>query len=84
MVLKKRMIALAIMAAGQTIWAQTDPGPRSGPPSAGQPLPGLTAGELAYFTEGISRFSEVDSVTGTEPGATGSGLGPVFNMNSCA
>lgn len=78
------MIALAIMAAGQTIWAQTDPGPRSGPPSAGQPLPGLTAGELAYFTEGISRFSEVDSVTGTEPGATGSGLGPVFNLNSCA
>jgi CxxC motif-containing protein (DUF1111 family) len=78
------MIALTILAAGQTIFAQTDPGPRSGPPSAGQPLPGLTAGELAYFTEGISRFTEVDSVTGTEPGAAGIGLGPRFNLNSCA
>ena len=78
------MIALAILAAGQTIFAQTDPGPRGGPPSAGQPLPGLTAGELAYFAEGVARFTKVDSVTGTEPGATGTGLGPRFNLNSCA
>lgn len=85
MVPRKQILALAILAAGQTIiWAQTDPGPRGGPPSAGQPLPGLTAGELAYFTEGLSRFNEVDSVTGTQPGATGTGLGPRFNLNSCA
>jgi len=78
------IFALAILAAGQTIWAQTDPGPRGGPPSAGAPLPGLTAGELAYFTDGLSRFREVDSVTGTQPGATSNGLGPRFNLNSCA
>jgi hypothetical protein len=64
--------------------AQTDPGPRPGPPGAGQPLPGLTANELAWFDAGASRFQEIDSVSGTQPGATGSGLGPRFNMNSCA
>jgi CxxC motif-containing protein (DUF1111 family) len=80
----KRILALAMLAAGQMIWAQTDPGPRNGPPSAGNPLPGLTAGELAYFNEGLARFREVDSVKGTQPGATGVGLGPRFNLNSCA
>jgi CxxC motif-containing protein (DUF1111 family) len=79
-----KITALAILAAAQTIWAQSDPGPRGGPPNAGNPLPGLTAGELAYFTEGAARFREVDSVTGTQPGATGTGLGPRFNLNSCA
>ncbi len=76
--------ALAAIAAGQALLAQTDPGPRGGPSNAGNPLPGLTAAELAYFTEGASRFRELDSVTGTEPGATGNGLGPRFNLNSCA
>jgi CxxC motif-containing protein (DUF1111 family) len=64
--------------------AQTDPGPRPGPPSAGRPLPGLDANALAYFNAGAGRFMEIDSVSGTQPGATGSGLGPRFNMNSCA
>jgi CxxC motif-containing protein (DUF1111 family) len=39
---------------------------------------------MAYFNEGLSRFREVDSVSGTQPGAPGSGLGPRFNLNSCA
>jgi CxxC motif-containing protein (DUF1111 family) len=38
---------------------------------------------MAYFSAGLSRFTEVDSVTGTEPGASGAGLGPRFNLNSC-
>lgn len=75
---------LAILAAGQAVWAQSDPGPRSGPANGGTPLPGLTQGELAYFTAGLARFTEVDSVKGTQPGATGTGLGPRFNLNSCA
>src|ERR1700720_3376002 len=79
-----RMSALVVIAAGQILWAQTDPGPRTGPPSAGYPLLGLTPGELAYFREGASRFVEVDSVTGTQPGASGIGLGPRFNLNSCS
>ncbi len=76
--------ALAFLAAGQFLQAQTDPGPRGGPPNAGQPLPGLTAGEIAFFNAGASRFREVDSVQGTQPGARGVGLGPRFNLNSCA
>jgi CxxC motif-containing protein (DUF1111 family) len=62
---------------------QTDPGPRRGPPSAGKPLPGLNSAELSFFTSGFERFLEVDSVSGTQPGAVGSGLGPRFNLNSC-
>jgi CxxC motif-containing protein (DUF1111 family) len=79
-----RISALALLAAGRMLWAQADPGPRNGPPSAGRPLLGLTPAELAYFAEGASRFTEIDSVTGTQPGAGGIGLGPRFNLNSCA
>jgi CxxC motif-containing protein (DUF1111 family) len=59
--------------------------PPQGPPNGGgpRPLQGLTPSELASFQEGLRRFNEIDSVTGTQPGATGSGLGPRFNLNSC-
>lgn len=68
----------------QLLWAQSDPGPRTGPPQSGRPLQGLNTNELASFMQGAGSFREVDSVTGTEPGARGSGLGPRFNLNSCA
>ena len=64
--------------------AQSDPGPRGGPPAAGSYYPGLTAYDQAYFAQALSRFQEVDSVSGTIPGQPGSGLGPTFNGNSCA
>jgi CxxC motif-containing protein (DUF1111 family) len=59
--------------------------PPQGPPNGGgpRPLQGLTPSELASFQEGLRRFNEIDSVTGTQPGAPGSGLGPRFNLNSC-
>jgi CxxC motif-containing protein (DUF1111 family) len=47
-------------------------------------LPGLSPAEIAYFNEGLRRFTQIVSVTGTQPGATGAGLGPRFNLNSCA
>lgn len=50
---------------------------------AGGPIAGLTANQLAFFNEGLDIFSEIDSVTGTEPGTGSKGLGPRFNMNSC-
>lgn len=75
---------LMILSAASGLWAQTDPGPRGGPPNAGQPIQGLSQPELVFFEEGASRFREVDSVSGTQPGARGSGLGPRFNLNSCA
>ena len=64
--------------------AQTDPGPRPGQPTAGAPLPGLTAAENSGFQEGARRFAELVSVLGTQPGAPDKGLGPRFNLNSCA
>ena len=62
----------------------SDPGVRASEVQAGGPLPGLSADELQYFQDGMTRFMEVDSVTGNIAGETGSGLGPAFNSNSCA
>jgi CxxC motif-containing protein (DUF1111 family) len=64
--------------------AQTDPGPRPGPASAGSYYPTLNSSEQYFFNQAISRFTEVDSVAGTIPGETGIGLGPTFNGNGCA
>jgi CxxC motif-containing protein (DUF1111 family) len=80
-------IFAVVLALAPAVMAQPAPGPRPGPPpvppTAGQPLQGLNAGELAYFMEGGKRFAEIDSVSGTQPGARGKGLGPRFNSNSC-
>jgi len=66
-----------------------DPGVRGGPAGAGGALPGLGPAELSLFTAALARFREVDSVSGTindAPAGTinGAGLGPRFNLNSCA
>jgi len=58
------------------VQAQTDPGPRGGAAAAGGAISGLTVKEGKFFSDGQSRFIEVDTVT--------SGLGPRFNLNSCA
>src|SRR5215510_708332 len=66
--------------------AQTDPGVRGGAPGAGGPLPSVAANNpvtsLDFFNDGLDRFSEVDSVSGTIE--AGKGLGPRFNSRSCA
>jgi len=61
-----------------------DPGVRTGPAGAGGAAAPLTGSESILFNTGKQTFSEVDSVFGTLPGETDSGLGPSFNMNSCA
>jgi CxxC motif-containing protein (DUF1111 family) len=49
----------------------------SGPgPQLGDPLPGLTADQLALFQQGQGQFEEVEDAA--------DGLGPVFNEASCA
>lgn len=58
------------------VQAQTDPGPRSGPPLSGQPIKGLSPTELQIFAQGRSTFTEIDNVA--------NGLGPRFNLDSCA
>jgi len=72
-----------MLLASVSCLAQTDPGPRGGAANAGGPFAGLSSNEIAFFTAAQGVFREVDSVSGTIPG-TGSGLGPTFNLNSCA
>lgn len=79
-----RACLIAVVVCSTFAFSQTDPGVRGGTPTAGRPLRGLTPAELAAFQEGARRFNEISSVSGTEPGAAGVGLGPRFNMNSCA
>ncbi len=73
--------------------AQTDPGIRAGGISAtsasagtagaGAAIPGLTVKEAKFFSAGRDAFAEVASVRGTISG-TEPGLGPRFNLTSCA
>jgi CxxC motif-containing protein (DUF1111 family) len=59
-----------------------DPGVRTGPPSAGSSLGGLTTGQLSYFLNGQTTFSETIYVNNAPSGAD-NGLGPRFNSTSC-
>lgn len=61
----------------------SDPGVRSGPAGAGQMLQGLTPFEQRLFSNARQVFQEVQSVQGTLPN-TEAGLGPRFNLDSCA
>src|SRR4029077_20206222 len=70
-------LALALgasQAPGQFI--AYDPGVRGGPPGAGGMLGGLSPGQQAVFDAGLDEFSEQEGV--------GDGLGPRFNLDSCA
>jgi len=60
-----------------------DPGVRSDAVTVGNPVSGIAGDQLEYFNEGLVRFMEVDSVSGSLPGEPGVGLGPGFNSNSC-
>jgi len=60
-----------------------DPGVRTGSNGAGGFLPGLSSLEQRVFGSGKEAFQEVASVQGTISG-TEAGLGPRFNLDSCA
>ncbi len=60
---------------GSTTQQSIDPGPRGGDRGAGGAYPGLSQGELAFFTASTDVFNEVDAVA--------NGLGPRFNMTGC-
>jgi CxxC motif-containing protein (DUF1111 family) len=76
---------LAVMLNAQTAptfnIGPKDPGVRGGDAGAGGAYPGLN---LDRFGITKATFMEVDSVLGTVPNEGGKGLGPSFNMNSCA
>ena len=60
-----------------------DPGPRAGSLGAGRPLANLNGYQLEFFRNGLLRFNQTDSVSGTLPGEKGTGLGPGYNATSC-
>src|SRR6478735_2487507 len=86
--LKKAAVTLALTIAVLCLSginsAQTDPGVQGGNRGTGAALSSVqsddNAGILAMFTNGQSRFQEVDAVSG----AGDTGLGPRFNSNSCS
>jgi CxxC motif-containing protein (DUF1111 family) len=88
-VLSVAVCAVAGASVSEKVWSQVarfaanDPGVRLGSASAGTMLPGLTSLEQQVFGVGRVTFQEVDSVQGTISG-TGAGLGPRFNLDSCA
>ena len=86
--LKMAMLATGLVAATGPAIARgpwdLDPGVRTGAPGAGGPIGGLNPVENSFFLAARTRFNEIDSVSGTMPGEIGFGLGPRFNLNSCA
>jgi CxxC motif-containing protein (DUF1111 family) len=92
--------ALAALACSFVCLAQRDPGVRGGPPGAGGPIAGLTANELALFSEGKLRTTQLEAVCDTcsdiplgadphqDPNlqtlTNSSGLGARFNGDQCS
>ncbi|MBZ5632400.1 MAG: thiol oxidoreductase [Acidobacteriia bacterium] len=76
-------ISLAALALTTVSFAQTDPGVRGGPAGAGGKIEGLNDDQTRFFNAGQDAFAEVASVDGSVPD-TEEGLGPRFNLNSCA
>ncbi|HEY2434606.1 MAG TPA: di-heme oxidoredictase family protein [Vicinamibacterales bacterium] len=69
------LLLLQVHAATQTAVVPQDPGPRPGAAGAGNPLPGLTAQQLAFFEAGRAEFNESEEIA--------DGLGPRLNLDSC-
>ena len=89
------MIKAAKLAAVSTLvmlfltgmaFAQTDPGVQAGNRGTGTALPSVLAndnpGILAFFNDGLKRFQDIESVSGSPTG--NNGLGPRFNSISCS
>jgi CxxC motif-containing protein (DUF1111 family) len=74
------MLALIVVQM-ENVTSQTlssgprDPGVRGGPAGAGDPLPGLSANEIAFFELGKADFNEAEEVD--------EGLGPRMNLDGC-
>jgi CxxC motif-containing protein (DUF1111 family) len=73
------MVTVSLLASTAALQASnpaSDPGVRGGPDGAGGMLAGLTGSQPAFFAAGQTEFEEPDGV--------GDGLGPRFNLDSCA
>src|SRR6266581_9634241 len=76
-------LAAPLMLVSSAMQAQTDPGLRGGAAGAGSAFSNLTNKESSFFSTGSDQFQEVQSVNGSVQG-TEAGLGPRFNLDSCA
>jgi len=80
------VLTLAVLLLTGMAFAQTDPGVQSGNRGTGAALSSVSSnspsGILAFFTDGQTRFQDVESVSGSPTG--NNGLGPRFNSNSCS
>ena len=74
--MKTTILFVLASSLSSSLYAQIDPGPRRGPTAAGKPVMGASIGEMQMFEAGKDAFSEVDDVV--------NGLGPRFNLDSCA
>jgi CxxC motif-containing protein (DUF1111 family) len=75
---------LALSSAGVLIGQSvaTDPGVRTGSIDSGQPLDSVatTPGAPDFFSNGLGRFAEIESVQG----GANNGLGPRYNSTQCS
>ena len=72
-------IAVVVLLATGSATGQfvaKDPGVRNDTSAAGKPLKGLSASQIAFFEAGKDDFAEAEIVA--------DGLGPRFNLDSCA
>jgi CxxC motif-containing protein (DUF1111 family) len=78
------VLTLAVLFLAGTAFAQTDPGVQSGNRGTGAALSSVLSnspsGILAFFTDGQTRFQEVEAVSNS----ANVGLGPRFNSNQCS
>jgi hypothetical protein len=79
------VVFLSVVCFGSAMadeFGARDPGVRGGTIDAGQPLAsvGQTPGASDFFTNGVGRFQNVETVQG----GPNIGLGPRFNSNQCS
>ncbi|MGB2602390.1 MAG: di-heme oxidoredictase family protein [Candidatus Sulfotelmatobacter sp.] len=78
------VLTLAVLFLAGMALTQTDPGVQSGNRGTGAALSSVLAnnpsGILAFFTDGQTRFQEVEAVSNS----ANVGLGPRFNSNQCS
>ncbi|HEY4363679.1 MAG TPA: di-heme oxidoredictase family protein [Bryobacteraceae bacterium] len=83
-------VALGFLFVALCLHAQSvfpvakDPGVRTGPSAAGQPIAGLGPEEQDLFAYVLGEFNQVFSVSGEVDGEVGNGLGPGYNGTGCA
>jgi len=77
------VLAIAMLFLAGIALAQTDPGVQSASRGTGATI--ITSdpnGFLPFFTDGLKRFQDVESVSNSPTG--NNGLGPRFNFNQCS